>query len=128
MWMATVKTTVIEAKALARMINGFGVFGSQLLNNNRPDFYDRAKNNLSRYKTEYKAVLIALDEAAESNKSERPSRLIDDILRYARQDARGCMDVANRCLLACAFLGHLLANTDGISEPVENPRHDTVLH
>jgi hypothetical protein len=122
-------TPVAEAKTLAKLINGFGVFASQLLVNNRPDLYDRAKNNLNRYRLENDAELKVLDQIAENNKAEKPFRLIEDIFRYSRQDTVGCLMLANRCLLACAFLGHLLATADQAANPKENVRHgDTVLH
>jgi hypothetical protein len=122
-------TPVAEAKTLAKLINGFGIFASQLLVNNRPDLYDRAKNNLNRYRLENEAELKALDQVAENSKNEKPRQLIEDILRYSRQDASGCLMFANRCLLACAFLGHLLANADRTANPKENVHlRETVLH
>jgi hypothetical protein len=118
-----------EAKTLAKLINGFSVFASQLLINNRPDFYDRAKNNLNRYRLENDAELKALDKVAEDSKSEKPGRLIEDISRFSRQDTVGCLMLANRCLLACAFLGHLLANAGQAANPTENARRrETLLH
>jgi hypothetical protein len=122
-------TPVAEAKTLAKLINGFGIFASQLLVNNRPDLYDRAKNNLNRYRLENEAELKAIDQAAENSKNEKPFQLIEDISRYSRQDAMGCLMLANRCLLACAFLGHLLASADRTGNPKENVRQrETALH
>jgi hypothetical protein len=118
-----------EAKTLAKLINGFGVFASQLLVNNRPDLYDRAKNNLNKYRVENDAELKVLDQIAENNQSEKPFKLIEDIFRYTRQDAAGCLMLAHRCLLACAFLGHLLATAEPVANPKEIVRHrETVLH
>jgi mannitol-1-phosphate/altronate dehydrogenase len=120
---------VIEAKTLAKLINGFGVFASQLLINNRPDLYDKAKNNLNRYRLENEATLKTLDQIAENTKSEKPCRLIEDIFHYSRQDAAGCMLLANRCLLACAFMGHLMASADEMTKPTTDIRpQETVLH
>ncbi|HVH80753.1 MAG TPA: hypothetical protein VM782_15260 [Stellaceae bacterium] len=120
---------VTEAKTLAKLINGFGVFASQLLINSRPDLYDKAKNNLNRYRLENDATLKVLDQIAESSQAEKPLRLIEDIFSYSRQDAAGCMILAQRCLLACAFLGHLLANADQVANQAENVRRpETMVH
>ena len=122
-------TVIAEAKTLAKLINGFGIFASQLLVNNRPDLYDRAKNNLNKYRIQNDAELKILDQIAENSQSENPFRLIEDISRYSCQDAAGCLMLANRCLLACAFLGHLLASAEQVANPKDDIRHrETVLH
>ena len=110
-------TSSVDAPTLGRLLNGLGIFASQLLFHNRPDFYDRSKNNLIQLKNQNETLFKLLDDQAEHQQDEKPLLLIEDILRYTRQDAAGCLLLARRCLLACAFIGDVMAKSARAAKP-----------
>ena len=103
-----------EAEVLGRLINGFGILGSQLYHLRRPDFYRRAYTILKECQTSNEELLKQLDIIARNQKDESPLRLIED-LETARSDAIAYLSMAQRCLLVCAFLGHYIVKHMSLS-------------
>jgi hypothetical protein len=64
--------------------------------------------NLTKLKNEQEELLRRLDELAREHGEENPLRLIEDLPR-APVDLAQMLTLVRRCMLASAFLGHLLA-------------------
>jgi len=124
---AEARISVTDTEAIGKLINGFGILGSQLQLRQRPDFRQKAAENLLFYRDQYGDLLSRLDRVARRNKDESPLRLIED-LDIPVTDAFGYLTLARRCLLVCAFLGHCLS-TIVIVQPTEKAiSEQRILH
>ena len=97
-----------EREKLGVLVNNLTVYATQLLTHSGPDFSTRALTNLAKLKREHAELLKALDKLAREQNEENPLRLIEDLPRLPSDIAQG-LTLVRRCLLASAFIGHLLA-------------------
>lgn len=97
-----------EREKLGVLVNNVSVYATQLLTHTGPDFSTRALANLGKLKSEHEELLKQLDKLAREQNEESPLRVIEDLPRLPSDIAQG-LTLVRRCLLASAFIGHLLA-------------------
>ena len=119
--------TVAEGEVLAKLINGFGMLGAQMLSRTRPDLCARAIGNLKDCRDTYGDVFKKLHALSRRQGDESPLRMIEDI-EIQPADTIGYFRIAQRCLLACAFLGHCAAHLAPASVTPEIAPKEKRLH
>lgn len=97
-----------EVDTLGKLVNNFGILGSQLIQRSRPDWHRSAFANLQRVKASDEPLVRRVDQLARISGDEGALRLIED-LEKSPEDTLQCLTLARRCLLASAFLGHCIA-------------------
>ena len=100
--------TAHEREKMAVLVNNLSAFAAQLVAKSGSDLSTRAMGNLAKLKNEHEELLKRLDELAREQTEESVLRLIEDLPR-APLDLAQMLTLVRRCLLAAAFLGHLLA-------------------
>jgi hypothetical protein len=100
--------TAPEREKLGVLINNISIYGSQLVTRGGSEILMRALTNIANLQKEPEDLLKRLHELAQEQNEESPLRLIED-LRRVPVDVATMLTLVRRCLLASAFLGHLLA-------------------
>jgi hypothetical protein len=121
------RLSMADVEPVAKLINGFGILGSQLQSRQRPDLYQRAVQNLVYYRQHHGDLLARLHAIARKTKDESPKRLIEDF-DMPIPDAMTYLALARRCLLVCAFLGHCLTMIATVQPAVRSPAPQQILH
>jgi hypothetical protein len=106
--MTETRFTHPEMEKLARLVNNFGILGSQLICLSRPDLGQNAQANLQNLKNSDQQLLKRVNQLARKSGDEGALRLIEDLERQP-DDPMQSLSLARRCLLASAFLGHCIA-------------------
>jgi hypothetical protein len=106
--MTETRFTHPEIEKLARLVNNFGILGSQLICRSRPDLGQHAQANLQNLKNSDQQLLKRVNQLACKSGDEGALRLIEDLERQP-DDPMQSLSLARRCLLASAFLGHCIA-------------------
>jgi hypothetical protein len=97
-----------DVEKMGVLVNNIGIYASQIVHRNRPDFTQRALANLGKLKKEEESLLKRLDQLARKQNDESPLRLIEDLATLP-SDMAQMMSLIRRCLSASAFLGHCIA-------------------
>ena len=100
--------TAPEREKLGVLINNISIYGSQLVTRGGSEILMRALTNIANLQKEHEDLLKRLHELSQEKNEESPLRLIED-LRRVPVDVATMLTLVRRCLLASAFLGHLLA-------------------
>ena len=115
--------TAPEREKLGVLINNLSIYGSQLITRGGSEILMRALTNIANLQKEHEDLLKRLHELAQEQNEESPLRLIED-LRRVPVDVATMLSLVRRCLLASAFLGHLLAQpthsqttAEGLAKP-----------
>jgi hypothetical protein len=117
-----------EIGNLARLVNYFGIIGGQLISRSRPQHYQRAHANLQNFRRGSKELLEKVDAMARKTGDESALRLAEDLEREPADLAQG-LNLARRCLLASAYLGHCIAEADrAVSTTATPAQPDKTLH
>jgi hypothetical protein len=117
-----------EVEQAARLINGFGIIGSQIVFRNSMELYRRAYTLLQKIKQQDEQFLRRLDKLARSSNDESALRLIEDLATQPN-DVAQCLSFARRCLAASAFLGHCIVTLCGRAEAkLATPEQAQSLH
>jgi len=126
--MAETFFTLSEIGELARLVNSLGIIGAQLIARNRPEHYQRAHANLQNFRRTNKELLERIDGMARNTGDESALRLAEDLEKLPA-DVAQALQLARRCLLASAYLGHCIAAVDRAAEakPVA-AQPDKTLH
>ena len=98
-----------EVEQAARLINGFGIIGSQIVFRSSMELYRRAYTLLQKIKQQDEPFLRRLDKLARSSNDESALRLIEDLASQPTDVAQS-LAFARRCLAASAFLGHCIVS------------------
>ena len=106
--MTEIRFTNLEMEKLARLVNYFGILGSQLICCSLPDLGQLAQANLQNLKNSDEQLLKRVTQLARKSADEGVLRLIEDLERQPN-DLMQNLSLARRCLLASAFLGHCIA-------------------
>jgi hypothetical protein len=114
--MAETFLTPSEIGELARLVNSFGIIGGQLIAKSRPEHYQRAHANLQNFRRSNKELLERIDGMARQTGDESALRLSED-LEKVPTDVAQALQLARRCLLASAYLGHCIAAVDRAADP-----------
>jgi hypothetical protein len=109
-----------ETVNIAKLINGLGVFGSQLIKLHSPDVRRKALALLQSVKQEHEGLLKRLDRLARASGDESALRVIEDT-SGALADIAGELTLAKRCFAACAFLGHCIATFGPLQTSPKQP-------
>jgi hypothetical protein len=123
--MTETRFTHPEMEKLARLVNNFGILGSQLICrssqlmcrilgsqlicHSQPDLGQLAHANLQNLKISDEQLLRRVNQLARKSGDEGALRLIEDLERLPSADPMQSLSLARRCLLASAFLGHCIA-------------------
>lgn len=103
--------TDVEREKLGVLVNNISAYAAQLLAHSGRGLTMRALANLAKLRKEHEQLLKRLDELAREQNEEPPLRLIEDLPRTPTDIAQ-TLTLVRRCLLASAFLGHLLAQSN----------------
>jgi hypothetical protein len=119
--------TTTEREKLGVLVNNLSVFAAQIVAQGGADFSARAIANLAKLKHEQEELLKRLDELARDQSAESALRLIEDLPRISA-DVAQMLTLVRRCLLASAFLGHLLAQPTHPQAAAEALAQEKRLH
>jgi len=100
--------TTTEREKLGVLVNNISIYATQLVMRGGSEILMRSLTNLAKLRKEQEDLLKRLDELAREQNEESPLRVIED-LRTVPVDLAQMLTLVRRCLLASAFLGHLLA-------------------
>lgn len=119
--------TTTEREKLGVLVNNLSVFAAQIVAQGGADVSARAIANLAKLKHEQEELLKRLDELAREQGGESALRLIEDLPRVS-PDVAQMLTLVRRCLLASAFLGHLLAQPTHPQAAAEALAQEKRLH
>jgi hypothetical protein len=119
--------TAAEREKLGALVNNFSIYATQIVSHNGADLANRALANLAKLKKEQGELLKRLDKLAREQSEENPLRLIEDLPRLP-SDVAQMLTLVRRCLLASAFLGHLLAQPTHVEVAAEALNQEKRLH
>ena len=119
--------TTTEREKMGVLVNNLGAFAAQIVAQSGSDVSARAVANLAKLKNEQEELLKRLDELARERSEESPLRLIEDLPRLPA-DVAQALTLVRRCLLASAFLGHLLAQPTHPQAAAESLGQEKRLH
>ena len=116
-----------EVEQAARLINGLGIVGSQILFRCSAVLYRRAYALLQKIKQQDEPFLKRLDELARSSNDESALKLIDDLGSLSNDVAKN-LNLARRCLAASAFLGHCIVVHVRTEATLVTPGQSRLVH
>lgn len=119
--------TAAEREKLGALVNNLSIYATQIVSHSGPDLTARALANLAKLKREQEELLKRLDELARDQSEESPLRLIEDLPRLPTDIAQ-MLTLVRRCLLASAFMGHLLAQPTHAEVAAEALNQEKRLH
>lgn len=119
--------TATEREKLGVLVNNISIYGAQIITQNSAELIAKALSNLTKLKTEYEDLVRRVDEFARAQNEESPVRLIEDLGKVSA-DVAQMLTIVRRCLSACAFLGHLLAQPIDPQTGTEALKRETLLH
>lgn len=119
--------TATQREKMAVLVNNLSAFAAQIVAQSGSDVSTRAVANLAKLKNEQEELLKRLDELAREHSEESPLRLIEDLPRLPA-DVAQVLTLVRRCLLASAFLGHLLAQPSHPQAAAEALAQEKRLH
>jgi hypothetical protein len=111
---STIALSVAERELLGALVNNINVFGAEMISHTHSTLREAALTNIAKMKQEHEPLLKRLDGLARAQGDESPLRLIEDFPLPCRDLAK-LLTLVRRCLLASAFLGHLIAQPIGVS-------------
>ena len=119
--------TATEREKMGVLVNNLSAFAAQIVAQSGADLSARAIANLAKLKHEQEELLKRLDELAREQSGESALRLIEDLPRVSA-DVAQMLTLVRRCLLASAFLGHLLAQPTHPQAAAEALAQEKRLH
>ena len=119
--------TAPEREKLGALVNNISIYGAQIITRNSSGLFTKAVSNLAKLKNEHEDLVKRIDKLAREQNEESPVRLIEDLRRVPTEVAQ-MLTVVRRCLAACAFLGHLLAQPTDPQTAAEALKDETRLH